>query len=598
MTVSQLIISYKRYKSECRNEYVFQSGTHIVSRVKSHRSLSLGFTNDLVIRGQGNVMIRCTAESQSIRFITAPNVKISSIHFQDCQDIEISNSGNLTVDIVNSKFSNSCLILKAVKTNHPVWLTAMMKGVYVENSSLTLDKALDLVIRGRGSSDSDVGITCAGVEFHINLVPDASVRFHDLHIMDCNYIQLHSRSKLTTVDIAKSRFNNSCLKFESKLTRSNSHTQLITINHTTFERCSCTCGSVLLFSNPRIHVSVTLNEVNVSDNYSPLLRSQNVDLSVTLIGRNSFHHNKNFLLHLWNSKINFTRAVVHFTNNTVNAIYTVELGTPIYVKHSVIAFKDSNLVFSQNHGPLCGGIAAEATQILFKDDVTVNFSNNRGLKGGALSLYAGSRLTFNASKYNVTLLFVNNTAQIGGAIYVEDSGYNDVKSIFDLQCQTTHVKLKLHLTNVASFSGNQIYGGWVDWFMDNNSLPENYKEIMDNILEFKSLDHTDITSNPIRVCLCLKGRPDCNVTNFTKEVYGCTLSLDLVGVGQRYNPVISHVEASLSYKRLESDVHIPNVEPKVASLQSCCTTIRYKVNSQNSKMMLTLKPYILSTHVL
>ena len=100
----------------------------------------------------------------------------------------------------------------------------------------------------------------------------------------------------------------------------------------------------------------------------------------------------------------------------------------------------------------------ETSQILFKDNVTLSFTNNKGLYGGALSLYTGSTIVFNTTDSNVTLNFINNTARLGGAVYVEDRGYNEVRSVFDLQCQTTLVKMYFQ-NNSALLGGNQIYGG-------------------------------------------------------------------------------------------------------------------------------------------
>ena len=132
-------------------------------------------------------------------------------------------------------------------------------------------------------------------------------------------------------------------------------------------------------------------------------------------------------------------------------------------------FEHCHVVFSSNHGTSSGGIEMfYGTKMMFNDDVFLEFSNNVGQKGGALYLRSNLTMIFNATKSNIVLCFKNNSALRGGAIYVEDDN-NDVVSIFDLQCSTALVTLTFS-SNSALFGGNQIYGGWVDWFKDEDGV--------------------------------------------------------------------------------------------------------------------------------
>ena len=214
-------------------------------------------------------------------------------------------------------------------------------------------------------------------------------------------------------------------------------------------------------------------------------------------------------------------------------------------------------------------MVTESTQIIFKGNVTINFTNNTGLNGGALSLFTGSTIVFNTTKSNVTLSFINNAARIGGAIYVEDRGYNEVRSVFNLQGEDKLVKVWFQ-NNSALFGGNQIYGGWVDLFEDKHNG-------VTDILKFSRDSNSEVASDPVRICLCNDHlNPDCNITNHTMNIYGCALNLDIVAVGQWFTPVTAYVEAIASS---ESELQ---VSPRIDSLREKYTRIEYKVDSHLS----------------
>ena len=117
------------------------------------------------------------------------------------------------------------------------------------------------------------------------------------------------------------------------------------------------------------------------------------------------------------------------------------------------------------------------------------------------------------------------------------------------------------------------------------NISENKIDMVDNtLIEFETQNYTQdlVSSHPIRICLCINNDINCSIIDYNMIMYGKALTLELVGVGQRYTPVISHVEANMS----KSDIH-----PRLAILQSACTKINYKINSQNDNMI-TLTPYL------
>ena len=304
---------------------------------------------------------------------------------------------------------------------------------------------------------------------------------------------------------------------------------------------------------------------------------------------NLFDHNRG-IVYIVHSKLLFSRTKTEFVKNNVNNTH----GVPVYAANSVLVFKDSHIVFKNNHGSVCGGITGtKKTQLLFMDNSTVDFENNKGQQGGALSLNKQSVLRFNTSASNLKteLHFTLNEAQSGGAIFVNDKDYT---STIDHQLQTSvfdrhnaDVKLKFS-NNLAQVGGNQIYGGWVDWFVGEDSVAR-YNPNISRSLQFEYI--TDISSDPIRVCTCVNKNPDCSITEYQKDIYGQAFSLDLVAVGQRFGTVISFVEAKLKGKpQNQEGVGTISERQKVQIVQRDCTTLKYTMNSDSSKETLMIMP--------
>ena len=392
-----------------------------------------------------------------------------------------------------------------------------------------------------------------------------------------SHLTLNSAGRdTTTFETNNASFNNSCLIFRPTHKRS-----FVSINmtNTTVERCSCKFMQVHVSFG--IAISILLHEMTVTGNDLPFIEFENMHtVSVTITGLCVFHKNNNFILHLVGGSVHFIGARVNFTNCT-----TVQ-SAPIYTQDSTIEFEESTIMFYHNQGSLSGGIVADATQTRFKNNVTIMFYNNSGSNGGALSLYSESRFHFNANSFsNIALYFDNNVAQLGGAIYVDDSIYRSIESVIQLHCEPENVRLTFGNNNVAFLGGNQIYGGWIDWFVnETTNIPENEINIVDKtLIEFENQSCTQdlVSSHPIRICLCINNKINCTITDYNMTIYGKALTLELVGVGQRYTPVITPIEASISKS---------GNCPRLTILRPACTKINYIIDEDD--LVITLKPYL------
>ena len=384
------------------NEFVFQSGTHVVKKIKKYHPLSLIATKELIVWGQKGASISCADDSE-IEIKTAFNITIGNITFWNCLNILATPSkpehSISNVKIINLNFTGSHLNVS--NADGKMRVTAV-KNINFINGSLTLAKVIYVEVKGKDSF-----ITCENTDFFFDVKSQGEIQLSDIKLNGCSNITVNSRAKKITIETNNTWFNNSCLNFKATRTKSPFHNISVSMINTKIEQCSC--KFIQLHAKFSIFVDITLDSVTVTENYLPFIKSEdNNYLSVTVTGHCIFHQNKHFLLYLENGGVLFITADVDFTSGTVNA--TAVQGAPIYAKYCEINFEKSNVLFSQNQGPLCGGIVAESTQIYFRDNVNVTFYNNSGLNGGALSLYTESRLHFVATKSNITLYFQNNNA--------------------------------------------------------------------------------------------------------------------------------------------------------------------------------------------
>ena len=249
----------------------------------------------------------------------------------------------------------------------------------------------------------------------------------------------------------------------------------------------------------------------------------------------------------------------------------------------------------------CGGItAANHAEILFNNS-RVYFINNTGTQGGAMSLYSSSVLTKGKSSFISTVIFMHNKAHLnGGGIFVDDSGYVISGRLHESPIHTkSYVRFNFS-SNIALKGGNNIYGGWVDWSVNEEkyglwSWRVRYTVQFNSDIS-KMLIFDDgvpgITSDPTRVCVCVNGIPDCKITYQEKAgIYpGQTIKVDLVAVGQRFGTVEANIKVNLVHllNSGSQNSRITEVQT-IQTVQETCTTLNYAIFSSNQEERLQLK---------
>ena len=529
---------YKHRVTSCSNrEFLFQSGIHYGNFIQSQ--LSFISIDSVIIRGEPNATIKCWSTASYIfSFVSVPNVTIKDMHIWNCScnyifrgytynSVDFHDVYHLLIEILNSNFTSSRLIYKEL--------------AHRSKSISTRIIVKDTIVQNYSK-------------------PSYFQSFLDVY-------KVYYYNKLSILNDNR----NFCKLFNITIQAENVKFMYngVPFIASTYPGSTASLCVFIIFTG---HNNFAQNEGTIIS-IPPACFTD-------LIPHCRFQRESNAVL--------FTATEVYVINNNVVTLDS----SPFMIGSGKIIFENSHIVFSSNHGRVSGGIEMYSeTELVFNDNVFIEFSNNIGQNGGALFLGLGSTMIFNATKSNIVLSFKANSARRGGAIFVEDS-YNDIKSVFDLQCSTALVTLTFS-NNTALFGGNQIYGGWVDWFRDEDGVMRYKPDTTNEIINFESSSDSEVVSCPIRICMCKYRHPDCTITNTTMEIYGYAASLDLVAVGQRFTPVPAYVQANLKSEKSDAkhnDELWRHLWPATESLQTTCTKIVYKIYSVEE--ILLLEPFV------
>ena len=191
------------------------------------------------------------------------------------------------------------------------------------------------------------------------------------------------------------------------------------------------------------------------------------------------------------------------------------------------------------------GVAIMKGHPIFRGDVVI--ANNTGLRGGGMSLCDSSYLEL-ARKTTITI--IGNSAKYGGGIYTEDPCMDGTPSCF-YQYQYNTDCLSVNMTevvacyrsqiimknNTARYTGGDIFGGSVAMCSFRRlSDPVHLRTFYSifNVSRNAMGSLSAISSDPIKVCLCIDSQLNCSLRNFTypSTVYPgerITQSVALVG---------------------------------------------------------------------
>ena len=256
---------------------------------------------------------------------------------------------------------------------------------------------------------------------------------------------------------------------------------------------------------------------------------------------------------------------------------TAEFGGAIDIELSDLHLL-GNTAFENNSAILSGGaFHVISGAISFAGNVT--YTCNTASRGGGIALEGNAKL--HLVQTPVRLIFHNNAAEFGGAIFIDNSvslcSNSRPACFFQIGTDaadigTDHGMNHLDLSqNFASQSGPVIYGGNVE-NCQVNDLPVSGFELFKAAVSFTTpISTTDISSDPLKVCICENG----TIANCTTESYplkvnikrGELYNISLITVGQLNTPVSAGILAN------SDNIGDIQLEPQFPSSNGTCTNV-------------------------
>ena len=269
-----------------------------------------------------------------------------------------------------------------------------------------------------------------------------------------------------------------------------------------------------------------------------------------LVSGNQFNSKTSFL---------FTNVSCHFNQiSNRNDVYQAAF---VLVDIYQVVFDQIEV---SNHNTT--GLVSFNSLITFEKNNT--FENNSGIYGGGIALYESSRLLLRNQTY---IFFSNNYAsESGGGIFVKQLLVEYLYTKCFFQCiHDNSVAWLYFVNNKANISGDVLYGGQID----------NCNFDLFNYPQQRGL--SIVSSDPIQVCFCVSGKPNCSVSN--KKVTampGIDVNISLAAVGSKDGLTKGVI-------KLTSSNSSSTIKINKNTLKAACTNITFKLNANPSLLNAT-----------
>ena len=267
----------------------------------------------------------------------------------------------------------------------------------------------------------------------------------------------------------------------------------------------------------------------------------------------------------------------NFTRNRGQATLDDSVGSGTLYTEEISHVMLRDCRFEYNN---CSAITAIHSNLLMEGEIVLR--RNWAYNGGGMVLCANSMIYFNLSTKAELLIEDCHADNYGGGIYAEFECSQAIPPcFFQVKYNTSKKLIHLH-NNTANNSGNAVYGGAVDYCYMYGEYVRNINKtrVFDNTFDIVPSNQNSISSNPIKVCFCSSGAPNCGRStfwNYTRPVYpGGSLSVTVVVVGQKDGPVPGLVVA----KSEDEEVRIVR---KSNLINSTCTEINYTIFSTSDE---------------
>ena len=322
-------------------------------------------------------------------------------------------------------------------------------------------------------------------------------------------------------------------------------------------------------------------------------------------------------LNVIDSKINVQGDLTMVSNKAAVS------GGGINLIHSELTCsRNSTLTLFGNEGSEKGGgvMATSSTILINGSHNVIKISHNKAKNGGGLYFQLNSNFqifkTEASNDDDKIVIFTSNSAsEYGGAVYVSDDGTCTLLTVTDCTFQTLAMYSPIpndynssdaeshnifFYNNSAGVSGNSLFGGLLDrctvstfaepnihkvdmdYSASNGSMITDGAEYLQSI---SNIQDSDVSSDPVRVCFCREGVPDCSFQPDSIEIdkgQQKNVSISLSVVDQLGQPLHeATVYSHFGSGNFLCQNHIQNMDGK-------CTKLDFAVDSRNDTEELIL----------
>ena len=302
-------------------------------------------------------------------------------------------------------------------------------------------------------------------------------------------------------------------------------------------------------------------------------------------------------------------GTITFTGN-----YGYDVGGAIFLSGGSTLVLDGDITFIENLSGEGGAIASVGDcGVILQGHVT--FIGNSATNGGAIALM-GNR-TISLPELNDTIItFANNTAyHNGGGLYFSSLSsiillYNVPQCVFLLLYLPSNPLFRF-IDNTAGQGGDAIYGAYFEAGCVTPSekvyTADYYLSMLNSISFFSSSFNDDpslISSDPVKLCLCDDGSPNCSLSSHYHPDYsvypGELFDIDAVVVGDMQGLVNSTVQAYMEFQFSSKHAELGNLQSSQITHSRKCTKFMYSllVDITNSfDFLLTLSSGRATRHI-
>ena len=279
------------------------------------------------------------------------------------------------------------------------------------------------------------------------------------------------------------------------------------------------------------------------------------------------------------SKVHIHQSLIRIVNN-----YAVSRGGGIYCFRSELTIQGS-ITFARNIASDKGGaIHATSATVTLVNGLSpilgsLHIVGNHAVHGGGIYLNANAKFYITKDQsvgdvHNRKTIFVNNSAEWGGAVFIADGTDSEicsagkfgsqsecavqVLSFFDYEEGFLNTQTLIFVNNSASHAGSNLFGGLLDRCTTSlfAEVRQKYKKNLTLESEILGLPYlrnisnihvNTISSEPVKVCFCVNSTQNCSFQHSPIDAKkGESIILEIVAVDQVEYPVSATIRSYLT----------------------------------------------------